>query len=582
MSRPRSKKKTVKKKSATKSKTADQRLEMLEEECSRLEHELQLYQALTDFGEAGFSVDRLLARFLARALKFFKTNAGTVFSIDPGTGDLIFKVVRGPARNKLKGKRLALGDGIAGWVAKTGRSRLASDVRKDPLWKKQVAKEAGFATKDILAVPIRTRSGRLVGVIELLNKKVHPGFTRQDLKHLTAISGSVGTLLENARLWSETRRRNYQLGLLNKVSHLVNSSLDPREVRRRTINAAIKLVNSEAGSLLLYDRGSGELFFEVALGEKGLEVRKVRLQEGEGIAGWVVSKGKPVVIQDCNSDERWSQRVDRKSRFITRDMICVPVKVRGKTIGAIQAINKKKDNFDKRDMELLVVLADQVAVALENARLFEQLQGTFLETSEALAEAIELRDAYTGGHTRRVTEYSMATGRQLKLKANELEKLRMAAILHDIGKLGVDDRVLRKPGRLDNDEFAQMKKHPRLGAEILKNVHYLMSVLPGIRSHHERTDGKGYPDSLNGKQIPLIARIIAVADTYDAMTSDRPYREGLDKKIAIQEIVDCSGAQFDPKVVTAFLKAYQAGEITGKKEKLQLKRSGQKRARKVT
>jgi putative nucleotidyltransferase with HDIG domain len=571
---PRSK--ATRKKPARK-KDPDARILDLEEDCRRLEHEVQLYQSLSNFEEAGFSIDRLLARFLGRAMKFFKTNAGTVFSIDPHTGELVFKVVRGPARQKLRGMRLKPGEGIAGWVAQTGRPRLARDVRKDPIWKRTVAKEVGFPTKDILAVPIRARTGQLAGVIELLNKKVHPGFTRQDLRNLVTISGPVGTLLENARLWSEARNRNLQLGLLNQVSHLVNSSLDPQEVRRRTIDAAIRLVNSSAGSLLLYDRNSGELFFEVALGEKGTEVKKVRLQKGEGIAGWVVSRGKPVMIQDCRNDARWSQRVDQKSNFVTRDMVCVPVKARGKTIGAIQAINKRKGQFDQRDMELLVALADQVAVALENASLFDQLQQTFVETSEALAEAIELRDAYTGGHTRRVTEYSMATARHLGLADTDLEQLRMAAILHDIGKLGVDDRILRKPGRLDASEFDQMKKHPRLGAEILNRIRYLGEVLPGIRSHHERNDGQGYPDGLRGRRIPLIARIIAVADTYDAMTSDRPYRQGLDKRIAIREIMDCAGSQFDPKVVSAFLGAYRSGGITGRKERLPAKRTGQKR-----
>ena len=535
---------------------------------AKLQHELDLYKALADVGGKNFSVERLLARFLARAMKFFKTNAGTIFKLDPGCRELVFMIVRGPARQKLAGKRLGLGEGIAGWVAKSGKPRLARDVRSDPLWKKSLAKEAGFPTKDILAVPIHTRSGGIVGVIELLNKQVHPGFTRKDLENLTSISGSVGAVLENARLLGETRRRNKQLGLLVEVGHLINSSLDPLKVRQRTIEAAIRLVGAAAGSLLLIDESSGELFFEVALGESASQVSKVRLGKEEGIAGWVVKHGTPVVIQDCSQDRRFSHRVDQVSKFITSDMICAPVKVKGKTIGAIQAINKKSGSFDVKDEELFVLLADQVGVALENARLFERLQQTFLETSEALAEAIELRDAYTGGHTRRVTKYSLATGAELGLDQSELEKLRLAAILHDIGKLGVDDGVLRKPGRLAKKEFEQMKKHPTLGSAILDEVQYLKPVLPGIRSHHERVDGRGYPGGLRGRKIPLIARIIAVADTYDAMTSDRPYRKGLAKKAAIKELVDCCGSQFDKRVVEAFLRAFRSGKISGRRERV--------------
>jgi HD-GYP domain-containing protein (c-di-GMP phosphodiesterase class II) len=560
-----------------KQKKPRQNVSRLEEENRRLRQELELFRALGDFDvrkRTGFSVDGLLSRFLARAMKFFKTNAGTVFSLDPETHELVFRVVRGRARSRLKGMRLKKGEGIAGWVASRGKPRLARDVQKDPLWKREIARLVQYPTKDILAVPLRDRSGQLVGVLELLNKRGHAGFTQKDLQDLVAISGSVGQLLENARLLAETHRRNQQLKLLNRVGHLVNSSLDPRQVRRRTIDAAIRLLKSEAGSLLLYDRKARELYFEVALGEREFEVEKIRLKEGEGIAGWVVKHGKPLVIDDCKRDPRWSRRVDQKSQFITRDMICVPVFVKGKTIGAIQAINKHAGRFNQEDVELLVVLAGQVAVALENARLFEDVQRTFLETSEALAEAIELRDAYTGGHTRRVTEYSLATGRQLRLKEDQLEQLRMAAILHDIGKIGVDDHVLRKPGKLDREEFEQMKKHPRLGADILDHIQYLATILPGIRSHHERNDGRGYPDGLGKKKIPLVARIIAVADTYDAMTSDRPYRKGLNKDIAVQELIDCSGTQFDPVVVEAFLGAYRRGEITGSRERLP-KRSGQ-------
>ncbi len=198
----------------------------------------------------------------------------------------------------------------------------------------------------------------------------------------------------------------------------------------------------------------------------------------------------------------------------------------------------------------------------------DALRRTFHRTSQTLADAIETRDAYTGGHTRRVTGYSLAAGTRLGLRSDELERLRVAAILHDIGKSGVDDRVLRKPGELDPLEVEQMQRHPALGADILVHVHHLSDILPGIRSHHERADGRGYPDGLRGERIPLLARIIAVADTYDAMTSDRPYRLGVDKSAAIEEIARCSGTQFDARVARAFMNAYADGEITGTPERL--------------
>lgn len=551
----------------TAQKTATEAAE-LRMENQRLRDELGLYRVLGDFEGAGFDVDRLIDRFLSRAMKILNTSAGTVFSIDPESGDLIFQVVRGKARDRLRGSRLPRGKGIAGRVARTGKPRLVRDVRKDKGWWKEFASFVGYPTKDIMAVPLRSRTGKLVGVVELLNKDAHTGFTRADLGYLDKLSGTIGTLLENARLWADSQRRNRQLGLLHEVGQLVNSSLEPIQVQRRTIRAAARLVDAEACSLLVRDPDSGELFFKVVVGKRAREVRRTRLKPGEGIAGWVMIHGQPVMIDDCESDSRWSSRVDRASRFRTRDMICVPVTHRDQVIGAIQALNKTDGRFDRADLEMMQALADKVATALENARLFEQVQSTLYETSEALAESIEVRDAYTGGHTRRVVDYSLAIGRRLGLDADRLEQLRLAAILHDIGKIGVDDRVLRKPGRLEGDEIRQMKRHPSLGVEILGHIRYFGQALPGIRSHHERYDGRGYPDGLAGADVPAIARIIAVADTYDAMTSDRPYRKGLDKKVAVTEIRSCSGSQFDPEAVEAFVQAFRSGEVTGRKERL--------------
>ena len=178
-----------------------------------------------------------------------------------------------------------------------------------------------------------------------------------------------------------------------------------------------------------------------------------------------------------------------------------------------------------------------------------------------LAEAVERRDPYTGGHVRRVVGYAVAIGRRLALGAEELEELRLAAVLHDIGKIATPDQVLSKPARLTPDEVRVMRRHPVDGAEIVLPIAQLRALLGGIRHHHERLDGQGYPDGLRGDEVPLLARIIAVADTYDAMTTDRPYRRGRPSVEAIAEIERESGRQFCPRVVAAFRAAYDQGEV---------------------
>jgi HD-GYP domain-containing protein (c-di-GMP phosphodiesterase class II) len=352
-------------------------------------------------------------------------------------------------------------------------------------------------------------------------------------------------------------KRLWQLQELMGLTALINSSLDTREIRKRAIEAATRLVDTETGSLLLLDRETGELYFEVALGDKGLKLNEIRLEKGQGIAGWVAMHEEPVIIHDVNSDPRFYGDADKKSEFVTKDMLCVPVRTKDRTIGVLQAINKRDGRFDDNDLEMLGTLANQVAVAVENATLYKELKETFYGTAEALAETIEKRDPYTGGHTKRVMEYSIAIGRYMELDSEAIENLKLSAILHDIGKIGVRDSVLLKQDKLDDEEFKTMNRHTSYGAEILHHVKQLREVIPGVWGHHEKIDGTGYPQGLKGDEIPLTARIIAVADTFDAMTTDRPYRKGLTNETAFEELKRCSGTQFDGEVVEAFVQAWE-------------------------
>lgn len=346
-----------------------------------------------------------------------------------------------------------------------------------------------------------------------------------------------------------------QLETLIEVSRMINSSLEPPVIREKAIEAATRLMNAEAGSLLLVDKETGGLFFEVALGKSGDILKKVRLEKGQGIAGWVAENGEPVIIHDVQTDPRFYKGADDKTEFVTKDMICVPVKTKDKILGVLEAINKRYGSFDNDDLEAFIGLANQVAIAVENSNLYQELKETFYETAEALAETIEKRDPYTGGHTKRVMDYSLAIGRVLELPKDSLERLKLAAILHDIGKIGIRDDILLKKGRLEPDEFEKMNMHPGYGSEILGHVKQLQDVIPGVRFHHEKYDGSGYPDHLKGNDIPLIARIIAVADTFDAITTDRPYRSALSKEQAFEELRRSTGTQLDAEVVNAFFNA---------------------------
>jgi HD-GYP domain-containing protein (c-di-GMP phosphodiesterase class II) len=353
-----------------------------------------------------------------------------------------------------------------------------------------------------------------------------------------------------------------RLKSLIKLTCLVSSSLDPSIIRKRSILAATRLLEAETGSLLLLDEEAGELYFEVALGDKSGKLKKLRLKRGQGIAGWVAEHREPLIVHDAQNDERVFKDADKLSGFTTRNLVCVPVKAGKRSLGALQVINKLEGDFDEDDMEVLQAFSNQVAIAIENANLYERLRDTFLGTVEGLADIIEKRDPYTGGHTRRVREYSMLIGMAMGFDSIEMEILHLSAALHDIGKIGVPDQVLLKKGELSAEEREVMSSHPGTGAEMLDRIHHLRELVPNVRSHHERPDSTGYPDRIGGEEIPLISRIIAVADAFDAMTSNRPYRTALTFEEAFGELRRCSDTQFDSKVVEAFTSLWHEGEIS--------------------
>jgi HD-GYP domain-containing protein (c-di-GMP phosphodiesterase class II) len=274
----------------------------------------------------------------------------------------------------------------------------------------------------------------------------------------------------------------------------------------------------------------------------------------------VAASGRAETINDVASDPRW--RGDASEQFDTRAILAVPLTARGKVIGVLQLLNPVgRDTFSAGDTRRMQLFAGPLAHALENARLYAAQQRLYVETVTALAEAVEKRDPYTGGHLHRVVAYSLLLGRELGLDSESLESLALGATLHDIGKIGVSDQVLLKPGKLTDEEAAAMRRHPEDGAEIVSRIESLAGILPIVRSHHERIDGKGYPDGSAGDAIPLAARIVAVADTYDAMTSSRPYRTALSHDTAAQEIVRHAGVQHCATVVAAFERLYSAGRF---------------------
>lgn len=504
------------------------------------------------------ALDKLLADYLAVILRLTGTEAGCILLREQD--ELVFRAARGPRAKALINKRLSLDEGIAGWVATTGKTYLSSDVRKDTRWNSRIGAEIRFLTKNILAAPLTTADS-VIGVVEVINKRDGLPFDRTDREMLVTLAGQLAVDVAYVQFLAKSRKEAERKAMQMQFAMVLNSTLDQREVRKRAMEAATSLMDAEVGSLLLVDPDTNELFFEVALGEKGEQLKQIRLRMGEGIAGWVAANDQAALVNDVQNDPRHFKKAQHLTNFVTRNMLCVPVRSRGRVIGVLQAINKKEGSFTGQDLDDCWTLSNQVAVALENAALYAELQETFLNTAEALAAAVEKKDPYTGGHIMRVVEYSMAIARNMAQPLTDIERLKLAAVLHDIGKIGIKDNVLLKEGRLTVEEMAHMREHPLVADDIMGHIEQMKDVRKVMRAHHEKWDGTGYPDGLKGESIPLHARIISVADCVDAMTTDRPYRKAADLRSAVDEVGRFSGKEFDPQVAEAFFRACERGDI---------------------
>jgi putative nucleotidyltransferase with HDIG domain len=360
---------------------------------------------------------------------------------------------------------------------------------------------------------------------------------------------------------SDPQRRLSELEVLLEFGVELASTLDLARVLSLALQKAEELCHAESSSIWELDDDSHELFFRVVRGRAAGEIQSLRVPLGRGIVGSVALSGKAEIVNDVERDPRWGG--DQDAQFTTRNILTVPLIARGKVIGVLQLLNRREaEGFTGGDLRRMQLFAGSLAAAVANARLYADQKRQFLEMVTALSEAIEKRDPYTGGHVRRVVTYSVLLGQEIGMSSEALEELRLAAILHDIGKIAVPDQILRKPERLDSDEARVMARHVVDGAEMVGRIRSLRHLVPGIRNHHERVDGSGYPDGLTDAELPMIPRIIGVADTFDAMTTDRPYRRALTPEAAAKEIARGSGSQFCPQVADAFSRLYARGAFT--------------------
>ncbi|MDO8603759.1 MAG: HD-GYP domain-containing protein [Candidatus Omnitrophota bacterium] len=360
---------------------------------------------------------------------------------------------------------------------------------------------------------------------------------------------------EKNSLKEDLKKKIEEFSALYEVGKFITSTLHLDEVLSLITKKAATIMKASACSLRLLDKSGCELLLRSSYGFTNKKFQKIKksLRVGESIAGRVVKNGKPYVINDLSVEKKYKYP-QFPIKIGLRSMVTVPLIQKDKIIGALSIYNVKVGEYTPEDVKLLSMFASQAAIAIENARLFEQAQTGYLNTIKTLSNIIDAKDSQTFGHSERVMEHCMDIAGILKLPDSQKEILKYAGLLHDIGKIGIDVGILRKPSNLTKDEWKIMNMHPVVGSGIVEQIGFLDDLAPIILHHHERYDGKGYPSGLKKEKIPLGARILSVVDAYEAMVSDRPYRKALSFKKIRQELLEGAGAQFDPDIVKVFLK----------------------------
>lgn len=484
-------------------------------------------------------------------------------------------VCRGYKTGIGKGFKIPIGEGITGEAALRREGILVRDVRSD---KRYI--QASDNSLSEMAVPLFNKD-ELIGVLDADSSSRF--FSDDDYFIFTAFAEQIASVLcihylvneieqKNIALKrqiddiyrinkeltittealeranSELKKRIDELSTLYEVGKTITSSLNLEETLNTILYMTGHILNVSSGAIILLNDDASEMKVQASyvrdretglrFTSEGTTVNTIHEANGMGAS----EQHLDLVNQHAISQELQSEKI-----------IDIPLQIGERLIGKFRLAQRPDTAFTETERTMLVTLASQAAIAIENARLYENTQKAYFETIKSLAQALETRDAYTRGHSERVTEYSLLLAQKANVDRKHMDILQYAGLLHDIGKIGVADAILLKPEKLSADDFMLIQDHTQLGDAILSPLRFLHDAQDIVRYHHERWDGTGYPEGLSGKKIPLLARIIAIADSFDAMTSDRPYRKAMPIAAAIEEIKAGAGTQFDPELAGLFI-----------------------------
>lgn len=505
------------------------------------------------------NVEKLIQRIYLQISDLFPLDAFMLALNETDTGEIHIAAAMQENRvlPELVDQRLPLSDsGLIGWVVQNQKTLQLNNLKTDPLPVKPL--HTGKPAHSWLGVPLVSR-GQLMGAMAIHSYEPHV-YTENHARLLESMGAQMATSLENALLVEQTQNHLQRLSALHDIDLVINSSLDLRVTMNILLDQVIEKLKVDAASVMLFNPKSQLLEYAAGRGFRTRKIENYRLRLGEGISGQAAMERH--LIQSLNLSE-----LDENSAYPTLlseegflSYYSVPLIAKGQVKGVLDIFNRSPLVPDQEWVNFLETLAGQAAIAIDNTSLLEDLNRSNIElilaydtTLEGWSRALDLRDKETEGHTQRVVDLTLKIARGMGMNESELVHLRRGALLHDIGKMGIPDEILFKPGPLTMEEWAIMRKHPQLAFELLSPIAHLKPAVDIPYCHHERWDGSGYPRGLKGEQIPLGARIFSVVDVWDALTSDRPYSKAWTSAKAIEYISEQKGIQFDPKVVDLFL-----------------------------
>ncbi|MDD3718623.1 MAG: HD domain-containing protein [Actinomycetota bacterium] len=420
----------------------------------------------------------------------------------------------------------------------------------------EVMSLSGAACMVLLPMVVR---GRTTGIISLADNSRRGKLASEEVELAVRFSNRLAVALENAYLHEREQRKIKETVALLEIARAINSTLDLSQILDKVVQMTVGLCDVVMCAIYLREDDAGR--FEPAARYGFIEESRL---DGGAAAGFHIGSIRDGQLEALEGGDPVFLPAAEAGCLLPADLLyehgvdtvfLLPLRSKEKLSGVFTLFYpcREPSELEVEEIEVVKAITAQASMAIENAALYEDIEKSYFSTVRALAKAIEVKDPYTHGHSERVTEYALMIADAMRLEERERQKLKYAATLHDIGKIGIAGRVLNKAGGLTSEEYTHVKTHPVLGESIVEPVEFLQGPRPIILHHHERYDGTGYPQGLKGEAIPLCARILSVADAFEAMRSDRPYRRALNLPDAVEELRRNSGSQFDPRVVEVFL-----------------------------